>query len=101
MKHKPGREMPGVLPEPGSRRAPLRPRHAHMADQQHLGARSPPPQAQQKISGHLTSADVTQNHLDIRGYIDTARKHGPGAPEVLEQFMLGHPWMPPAQPISP
>jgi transposase len=60
-----------------------------------------PLKAQQKISGHLTSDDVTQNRLDIRGYIDTARKHGPGALEVLEQFMLGHPWMPPAQPISP
>lgn len=72
-----------------------------MADRQHLGARSPPPEAQQKISGRLTSDDVTQNRSDIRGYIDTARKHGPGALEVLEQFMLGHPWMPPAQPISP
>jgi hypothetical protein len=36
----------------------------------------------------LTSDDVTQDRLDIRGYIDTARKHGLGALEVLEQLML-------------
>lgn len=60
-----------------------------------------PLKTQQKISGRLTSDDVTQNRLDIRGYIDTARKHGPGALDVLEQLMLGRPWMPPAQPISP
>jgi transposase len=73
-----------------------------MADQQHLGARNPPPlKAQQKISGRLTSDDVTQNRLEIPGYIDTARKHGPGTPEVLKQLMPGHPRMPPAQPIPP
>jgi hypothetical protein len=60
-----------------------------------------PLKTQQKISGRLTSDDVTQDRLDIRGYIDTARKHGLGALEVLEQLMLGRPWMPPAQPISP
>lgn len=60
-----------------------------------------PLKTQQKISGRLTSDDVTQARLDIRGYIDTARKHGLGALDVLEQLMLGHPWMPPAQPISP
>ncbi|MGH3196185.1 MAG: IS66 family transposase [Streptosporangiaceae bacterium] len=60
-----------------------------------------PLKTQQKISGRLTSDDVTQNRLDIRGYIDTARKHGLGALDVLEQLMLGRPWMPPAQPISP
>ena len=60
-----------------------------------------PLKTQQKVSGRLTSDDVTQDRLDIRGYIDTARKHGLGALEVLEQLMLGHPWMPPAQPISP
>jgi transposase len=53
-----------------------------------------PLKTQQKISGRLTSDDVTQDRLDIRGYIDTARKHGLGALEVLEQLMLGHPWMP-------
>jgi hypothetical protein len=60
-----------------------------------------PLKTQQKISGRLTSDDVTQARLDIRGYIDTARKHGLGALEVLEQLMSGSPWMPPAQPISP
>ena len=60
-----------------------------------------PLKTQQKVSGRLTSDDVTQDRLDIRGYIDTARKHGLGALEVLEQLMLGRPWMPPAQPISP
>ncbi|HET9254684.1 MAG TPA: hypothetical protein VFO16_05720 [Pseudonocardiaceae bacterium] len=31
---------------------------------------------QQKISGWLTSEEVTQDRLDIRSYIDTTRKHG-------------------------
>jgi transposase len=60
-----------------------------------------PLKTQQKISGRLTSDDVTQNRLDIRSYIDTARKHGLGALDVLEQLMLGRPWTPPAQPLSP
>jgi transposase len=60
-----------------------------------------PLKTQQKISGRLTSDDVTQDRLDIRGYIDTARKHGLGAYDVLHRLMLGNPWLPPAQPISP
>jgi transposase len=60
-----------------------------------------PLKTQQKISGRLTSDDVTQDRLDIRGYIDTARKHGLSACEALHQLMLGSPWLPPAQPISP
>jgi transposase len=60
-----------------------------------------PLKTQQKISGRLTSNNVTQDRLDIRGYIDTARKHGLGAYEVLHQLMAGNPWLPPAQPISP
>ena len=60
-----------------------------------------PLKTQQKISGRLTSDDVTQHRLDIRGYIDTARKHGHNAYDVLHQLMLGNPWLPPAQPISP
>jgi transposase len=60
-----------------------------------------PLKTQQKLSGHLTSDDVTQDRLDIRGYIDTARKHGPNAYDVLHQLMLGNPWLPPAQSISP
>ena len=34
-----------------------------------------PVKTQQKISGRLTSEHVTQDRLDIRSYIDTARKH--------------------------
>jgi transposase len=60
-----------------------------------------PLKTQQKISGRLTSDDVTQDRLDIRGYVDTARKHGHNAYDVLHQLMLGNPWLPPAQPISP
>ena len=60
-----------------------------------------PLKTQQKISGRLTSDDVTQDRLDIRGYIDTARKHGLGAYQVLHQLMTGNPWLPPAQLISP
>jgi transposase len=60
-----------------------------------------PLKTQQKISGRLASDDVTQDRLDIRGYIDTARKHGHGALDVLHQLMLGNPWQPPAQAISP
>jgi transposase len=60
-----------------------------------------PLKTQQKISGRLASDDVTQDRLDIRGYIDTARKHGENAYEILHQLMLGNPWLPPAQPISP
>jgi transposase len=60
-----------------------------------------PLKTQQKISGRLTSDDVTQDRLDIRGYIDTARKHGHNAYDVLHQLMTGNPWLPPAQPISP
>ena len=57
-------------------------------------AESGPLKTRQKVSGRLTSDDVTQDRLDIRSYIDTAGKHGLGALEVLEQLMLGYPWMP-------
>ncbi len=60
-----------------------------------------PLKTQQKISGRLTSDDVTQDRLDIRGYIDTARKHGKNAMHVLHQLMLGTPWRPPAPALSP
>ena len=51
--------------------------------------------------GSLTSDDVTQDRLDIRGYIDTARKHGRNAMDVLCDLMTGNPWRPPAQAFSP
>ena len=60
-----------------------------------------PLKTQQKISGRLASNDVTQDRLDIRSYIDTARKHGKNAMDVLHDLMLGRPWRPPAQAFSP
>ena len=72
-----------------------------MAHEQHQRARRPPPKTQQKISGRLASDDVTQDRLDIRSYIDTARKHGKNAMDVLHDLMLGRPWRPPAPALSP
>ncbi len=60
-----------------------------------------PLKTQQKISGRLASDDVTQDRLDIRSYIDTARKHGKNALNVLHDLMLGRPWRPPVQAFSP
>jgi hypothetical protein len=53
------------------------------------------------VSGRLASDDVTQDRLDIRSYIDTARKHGKNAMDVLHDLMLGRPWRPPAPAFSP
>jgi transposase len=50
--------------------------------------------AYQKISGRLTSEQVTQDRLDIRGYIDTARKHGINVMTALRQAITGNPWQP-------
>src|SRR5271166_5685472 len=55
-----------------------------------------PTKTQQKISGRLTSEDVTQDRLDIRSYIDTARKHGHRPLDVLRRLFTGNPWQPPA-----
>jgi transposase len=60
-----------------------------------------PLKTQQKISGRLASDDVTRDRLDIRSYIDTARKHGKNAMDVLLDLMLGRPWRPPVQAFSP
>ncbi len=60
-----------------------------------------PLKTQQKISGRLASDDVTQDRLDIRSYIDTARKHGKNAMDVLHDLMLGRPWRPPARALPP
>jgi transposase len=54
-----------------------------------------PVKTQQKISGRLTSEDTTQDRLDIRSYIDTARKHGQNVMDVLRSAMTGAPWRPP------
>jgi transposase len=61
-----------------------------VTDQQHQRARRPL-KTQQKISGRLTSHDITQARLDIRGYIDTARKHGQDVLTVLRSAMTGTP----------
>jgi transposase len=60
-----------------------------------------PTKTQQKISGRLTSEDATQDRLDIRSYIDTARKHGQDVLTVLHKLMTGNPWRPPAPAASP
>jgi transposase len=54
-----------------------------------------PVKTQQKISGRLTSEEVTQDRLDIRSYIDTARKHGCNVMDVLRTVTTGRPWRPP------
>ena len=54
-----------------------------------------PLKTQQKISGHLTSEDATQDRLDIRSYIDTARKHGQDVLTILRSLFTGTPWRPP------
>ena len=54
-----------------------------------------PTKTQQKISGRLTSEDITQDRLDIRGYIDTARKHGVNVMTALRRAITGNPWRPP------
>jgi transposase len=60
-----------------------------------------PLKTQQKISGRLTSADITQARLDIRSYIDTARKHGQDVLTVLRSVMTGSPWQPPLPAAAP
>lgn len=54
-----------------------------------------PTKTQQKISGRLTSEHITQDRLDIRGYLDTARKHGINAMTALRQAITANPWRPP------
>jgi transposase len=54
-----------------------------------------PVKTQQKISGRLTSEEVTRVRLDIRSYIDTARKHGCNVMDILRSAMTGEPWRPP------
>ena len=55
-----------------------------------------PLKTQQKISGRLTSSHVTQARLDIRSYIDTARKHGQDVLTALRAAMTGTPMEPPS-----
>jgi transposase len=53
-----------------------------------------PTKTQQKISGRLTSETVTQDRLNIRSYIDTARKNGINVMTALRQAITGNPWRP-------
>jgi hypothetical protein len=54
-----------------------------------------PTKTQQKISGGLTSEDITQDRLDIRSYIDTIRKHGVDVLAGIRAALTGNPWRPP------
>ena len=54
-----------------------------------------PTKTQQKISGRLASEDITQDRLNNRSYIDTARKCGINAMTALREAISGSPWQPP------
>jgi transposase len=54
-----------------------------------------PAKTQQKISGRLTSEAITQDRLDIRSYLDTARRCGVSAMTALRGALSGSPWAPP------
>ena len=59
-----------------------------------------PTKTQQKISGRLTSEDITQDRLDIRSYIDTMRKHRVDVLTGIRSAITDNPWRPPI-PTSP
>jgi len=59
-----------------------------------------PTKTQQNISGRLTSEEATQDRLDIRSYIDTARKHGHRPLDVLRSLFTGNPWQPPVPALA-
>jgi hypothetical protein len=54
-----------------------------------------PAKTQQKISGRLRSEARTRNRYAIRGYLDTARKHGTDVMTAIRGALAGNPWMPP------
>ena len=54
-----------------------------------------PHKTQQKISGRLTSATITEHRLAIRSYLSTAVKHGRDALTTLRHALLDDPWIPP------
>jgi transposase len=54
-----------------------------------------PAKTQQEISGRLRSEARTRNRYAIRGYLDTARKHGTGVMAAIRSALAGNPWMPP------
>jgi transposase len=53
-----------------------------------------PSKTQQKISGRLRSETATRNRYAIRGYLDTARKHGEPVITAIRDALAGNPWMP-------
>jgi hypothetical protein len=54
-----------------------------------------PAKTQQKISGRLRSETAARNRYAIRGYLDTARKHGTDVITAIRDALTGNPWMPP------
>ena len=54
-----------------------------------------PTKTQQKISGRLTSAETTQDRLDIRSYIDTLCKHGANVMSGIRAALTANSWRPP------
>jgi transposase len=54
-----------------------------------------PSKTQQKISGRLRSETATRDRYAIRGYLDTARKHGEPVITAIRDALTGNPWMPP------
>ena len=95
-RQRPGRELLEFCRDRARRRAPVH-HDTSIWPTNNISERGVRPlKTQQKISGRLTSDDVTQDRLDIRSYIDTARKHGQNAIAVLCDLMTGSPWRPPA-----
>jgi hypothetical protein len=54
-----------------------------------------PSKTQQKISGRLRSETTARNRYAVRGYLDTARKHGTDVITAIRDALAGSPWMPP------
>jgi transposase len=54
-----------------------------------------PAKTQQKISGRLRSETATRHRYAIRGYLDTARKHGQDVITAIRDALTGNPWKPP------
>ncbi|WP_412842879.1 IS66 family transposase [Candidatus Frankia alpina] len=55
-----------------------------------------PHKTQQKISGRLTSENVTEDRLTLRSYVASAVKNGQNALTAIRGALLGNPWIPPA-----
>ena len=53
-----------------------------------------PSKTQQKISGRLRSETAARDRYAVRGYLDTARKHGLPLMAVIRDALAGNSWMP-------